>query len=39
MKKRIYLSPPHIGDYEQQFGAEAFASKRGKGEGRMVNEE
>jgi pyridoxal phosphate-dependent aminotransferase EpsN len=26
MNKRIYLSPPHIGEYEQQFVAEAFAS-------------
>ena len=26
MNPRIYLSPPHIGEYEQQFVAEAFAS-------------
>ena len=26
MIPRIYLSPPHIGEYEQQFVAEAFAS-------------
>jgi pyridoxal phosphate-dependent aminotransferase EpsN len=26
MNTRIYLSPPHIGEYEQQFVAEAFAS-------------
>jgi len=26
MQKRIYLSPPHLGAYEQQFVAEAFAS-------------
>lgn len=26
MNKRIYLSPPHLGKYEQQFVAEAFAS-------------
>ena len=26
MHKRIYLSPPHIGEYEQQFVTEAFAS-------------
>lgn len=26
MPERIYLSPPHIGEYEQQFAAEAFAS-------------
>ncbi len=25
-KQRIYLSPPHIGEYEQQFVAEAFRS-------------
>ena len=26
MDKRIYLSPPHIGEHEQQFVAEAFAT-------------
>jgi pyridoxal phosphate-dependent aminotransferase EpsN len=26
MNKRIYLSPPHIGEYEQRFVAEAFES-------------
>ena len=25
-RSRIYLSPPHIGEYDQQFVAEAFAS-------------